>query len=195
MRNLYLKLIVIFNLMFFASSLYANQADTLKKLIETKVGTIQVILLDTNLTKNDKEVKIIKSIEDIFDFKLMSKLSLGSKSWKKLTKEEKKQYSDLFVKKIQVSYFEKLESYSNEPIEVTGSKVVKKRIYVKSNIATKGEPVEVTYKFYKSKNGDWLIYDLDIAGVSLVKSYRSQFNEILTKSSFEELIKKLQAQE
>jgi phospholipid transport system substrate-binding protein len=42
-----------------------------------------------------------------------------------------------------------------------------------------------------SNDGKWTIYDVIIEGVSLVNNYRSQFNNILMKSSFEELIQKI----
>jgi len=41
------------------------------------------------------------------------------------------------------------------------------------------------------KGNSWLVYDISIEGVSLVNNYRSQFNSILQKSTYQELVKKL----
>ncbi len=53
------------------------------------------------------------------------------------------------------------------------------------------EVYEIIYKFYKDKNGSWMIYDVDILGVSIIQTYRTQFAEILTKEPFEKLLEKL----
>ena len=40
-------------------------------------------------------------------------------------------------------------------------------------------------------DGDWKVYDITIEGVSMVGNYRTQFNSIIAKSSFEDLMEKL----
>jgi phospholipid transport system substrate-binding protein len=47
------------------------------------------------------------------------------------------------------------------------------------------------YKFWKSRQG-WKIYDLEIAGVSVVQTYRSQFDQVLRNGTFEDLLKELE---
>jgi phospholipid transport system substrate-binding protein len=50
--------------------------------------------------------------------------------------------------------------------------------------------IDVDYRL-KNKRSDWYVYDVVVVGVSLVKSYRVQFNEIIMQSSYEELVKRL----
>ena len=47
---------------------------------------------------------------------------------------------------------------------------------------------------YRLKNhyGDWRVVDMAIEGVVITRNYRAQFNEILARSSFDDLIKKLE---
>ena len=47
------------------------------------------------------------------------------------------------------------------------------------------------YKMYKSKK-DWKIYDIEIQGVSIIRSYRSQFSEVLESGSIDDLLQKLE---
>ena len=47
------------------------------------------------------------------------------------------------------------------------------------------------YKLYVSKSG-WRIYDIEIQGVSIIRSYRSQFAEILKNGTFDDLLEKLE---
>jgi phospholipid transport system substrate-binding protein len=54
------------------------------------------------------------------------------------------------------------------------------------------EDYEIVYKFHKSKNIDeWLIYDVEMLGVSIMKTYRNQFKEYLATNSFDNLLIKL----
>ena len=43
----------------------------------------------------------------------------------------------------------------------------------------------------RKKENKWLVYDISIEGVSLVNNYRAQFNSMLMRSSYKELVKKL----
>ena len=58
-------------------------------------------------------------------------------------------------------------------------------------ITSKNEEISVEYRL-KKKTDEWLVYDVSIEGVSLVNNYRTQFNNILRKSSFEDLLKRLE---
>ena len=186
------KILIVFTL--FLLPLIASVENELKTLLEVKIENITTILDDKNITKEQKEMRIISSVEDIFDFNLMAKLSLG-KTWKKLNDKDKKDYSRYFVERVKNSYFEKLNSYTNEKVEIKEPKRVKKsRITVSSYIVGKGEPIKILYKFYKTKNKKWLIYDLEIEGVSIVQTYRTQFAEILANLNFNDLLQKLSTQ-
>ena len=59
-------------------------------------------------------------------------------------------------------------------------------------IDQKGQEFSVNYRLYRI-NGDWKVYDVVIENVSLVNNYRTQFNRVLTKSSYAELVKRLRA--
>ena len=64
---------------------------------------------------------------------------------------------------------------------------------VRIKIVTRKETeIPVMYRV-KKKAGDWFVYDISVEGVSLVNNYRSQFNSIILKSSYKDLIKKLRA--
>ncbi|MCH3852596.1 ABC transporter substrate-binding protein, partial [Campylobacter jejuni] len=54
-----------------------------------------------------------------------------------------------------------------------------------------GEEKNIIFKFYNNNN-DWLIYDIDVLGVSIVQTYRSQFGDILANQDFDTLLQKLE---
>ncbi len=189
------KILVIIVLFLSPLMATATVESDLKGLLTTKINTITSILENKKISKEQKEEKIISGVEDIFDFTLMAKLSLGGSEWKKISEADKKLYNDLFVKKVKNSYFEKLHSYSNEKVEIKEPKKNKDdRIYISSLVLGKGQPIEVLYKFYLTDDKKkWLIYDLEIEGVSIVQTYRTQFAEILSNSNFKAIIDKLSA--
>jgi phospholipid transport system substrate-binding protein len=69
------------------------------------------------------------------------------------------------------------------------------RATVKTKVQTTRN-VEVPIDYRLSKVGDgWQIYDVLVEGVSLVNNYRSQFNRIITTSSYAALIERMKARE
>ena len=187
------KYLMVFTL--FLMPLLATVESELKNVLKGEIDAIRKILDDKNISKEQKEKNIISSIEDIFDFYLMAKLSLGSE-WKKLSDKDKSSYNQLFINRVKNSYFEKLNSYTNEKIKIDEPiKVKSSRISIPSYILGKSEPIKILYKFYLNDDKKWLIYDLEIEGVSIVQTYRTQFSEILATSNFNTLLEKLSNQE
>jgi phospholipid transport system substrate-binding protein len=62
---------------------------------------------------------------------------------------------------------------------------------VNSRIVTKkGEEFAIDYKLHQA-DGGWKVYDVVLENISLVNNYRSQFNRVISKSSYEELVSKM----
>ena len=55
-------------------------------------------------------------------------------------------------------------------------------------VAEKGPPITINYKLH-SVNNEWKIYDLVIEDISVVNNYRSQFDRVIARSSFEDLVR------
>jgi phospholipid transport system substrate-binding protein len=66
-------------------------------------------------------------------------------------------------------------------------------VEVLTYLVSKDDKKEMTYKLYKTKKKGWMVYDVDVLGVSIVQTYRSQFSGILKKESLEELIERLRS--
>jgi len=170
-------------------------ADDKAEILKTVKKQVDVVLktLDrTDLDKKTKDQMIIGALEPFFDFKRMAMNCLGRKGWKAMTKKQRAEFVDLFVKRLKESYLEKFGLYTDETVAIEGAKRVKKRIYVTSFLVSKDDKIEMVYKFYKSKKKkDWKVYDVVILGVSIVQTYRTQFASILKKGSVEDILKKL----
>ncbi|MBF0278569.1 MAG: ABC transporter substrate-binding protein [SAR324 cluster bacterium] len=168
----------------------ADEKSEVAGLVKEKIGLVIKLLKDKTIDKKERNEQIIAAVLPILDFELMAQLSLGKTSWQSISEEQQKEFTELFVKRTQESYLEKLDLYSNEEVVYKDATMEKNRIFVMTELVYKGDKIEMLYKFYKSKDG-WKGYDVEILGVSIIQTYRSQFNGVMKKGGIEELLKKL----
>lgn len=160
-------------------------------------STINCVLecLKNGDSKETKRQEIMTTITTAFDFPLMSKLSLGKRSYSKLTEDEKAQYTDLYISQLQNSYLDKLELYSDEKIEFEKAYMEKKRIVIPTKVISGADVITMNYKMYKSKKGAWKVFDVVIEGISVISTYRSQYTSILKDGSVSDLFAKMKEQQ
>lgn len=168
----------------------AGKTAEVETLLKEKIEKVLVILNDKKQAKAEQHDSILEVINPVFDYKLIAKLSLGKKHWPSLPAEKRGEYSDVFIKKMQESYLEKLELYDGEEMIYDPPIEKGKKVHMRTYLDLKDGRMEMLYKFYKSRKG-WLIYDLEIEGVSTVQTYRSQFDGVLEDGSIDDLISKL----
>ena len=157
---------------------------------------VLALLQDARFKGADKESQRRQRLRQIignrFDFEEMSKRSLGA-NWRRVSRDDQQRFVQLFTDFLEKSYADQIESYDGEKIAYGREQLAQDQAEVDSKIITKkGREVTVNYKL-RSAGGDWKVYDVVIENVSLVNNYRSQFNRILAKATFNELLKKLEA--
>ncbi len=186
-----IMVLVLSALFFNAAAVHASEVtDILRASID---GAFK-ILNDPSLKGPEKEAlkraKLRAAIKTTLDFGEMSKRSLA-RHWLKRTDAERKEFVALFSDLLENSYMDKIEMNSDAEVRYEGERKAGKKVEVKTNVITrKGLVVPINYRFMK-KNGDWIVYDIVIEGVSLVSNYRTQFNKIIRQSSYEDLVKGL----
>ncbi len=172
--------------------LNALEEKEITPFMQTNIDLATTILRDSKIQKADKAQKIFTIFDAIFDYALMSKLALGGKQWESIGAEKQARFTKAFEIKLKNSYMEKLDLYTDEKIVIKNLEKIKDaRIHLTTHLIKNSEVYEIIYKFYKDKNDQWLIYDVDILGVSIIQTYRTQFADILAKESFEKLLEKL----
>lgn len=176
--------------------LMALPESEINSYMQTNIDDVTTILKNTKIQRGEKTSKIFAIFDTLFDYTLMSKLAIGGRQWEALTPEKRNEFSKIFEKKLKNSYMEKLDLYTDEKIVIKNSEKIKdSRIHLTTHLVKKGEIYEIVYKFYKTSNGDWLIYDVDVLGVSIIQAYRTQFADALAKESFDKLLEKLKSTE
>ncbi|MBS1237992.1 MAG: uncharacterized protein H6R37_1236 [Deltaproteobacteria bacterium] len=134
--------------------------------------------------------QIRKAVDEMCDWEEMSRRSLG-RHWAKRNEQERKEFVRLFGQLLERTYIDKVEGYSGEKVNYVGERVDGEYAEVDVKIVTKeNTEIPVLYKL-RTRDQRWWVYDIVIEGVSLVNNYRTQFSDIMAKSSFEGLMKKL----
>ena len=171
--------------------IHAGDVEDINSMVKKKVAVIFDLLGKQDIEKNERNEKIVGELNEIMDFQLAAYLSLG-KHWKKISKTQKKEFVETFQQYINNYIVEKIDLYTNQKIDIGDSKIVKKgRAELEIGILSGGETLQVNFKLRKNKKKEWRVYDVDIEGVSLITTFRSQFSGVLKNSSFEELLEKL----
>jgi phospholipid transport system substrate-binding protein len=169
-------------------------AGTAGNEIRQTVDKLLAILKDPQLKgegkKNERRNKLREVIYQRFDFTDMAKRSLGS-HWQRRSPEEQKEFVKLFTNLLEEAYLDKIESYNGEKVQYLKEREDNDYAEVDTKIVDqKGQDFSVDYRLH-NVNGDWKVYDVLIEDVSLVNNYRAQFNRVLAKSSFEELLNRM----
>lgn len=162
--------------------------------IKTTVDKALVVLRDPKLKPAAKTKERREQLKQIlfarFDFTEMAKRSLGA-NWRRRTPQEQEEFVRLFTDVLERAYADIIESYSDEKIIYINERIDAEFADVNSKILTdKGQEYTINYKAHLVGN-EWKVYDVVAENVSLVNNYRSQFTRVISKDSYEELVRRL----
>ena len=166
-------------------------AATPMETVETGVNKVLKTLSDPAFKAQSKDQQIATistEIESVFDFKELSRRTLG-RQWKKFNAEQQTEFVKLFKELLQGVYADRLLAYSDQKVIYDKELMLKKgRAEVQSYLQTSdGTKIPLFYRL-TDKGGSWKVYDIVIEGVSMVKNYRTQFKEILSNGSPDKLL-------
>ena len=167
-----------------------NEPNDPVLLMRAKWDIVITILRNKNLNQEMREKKINQIVNSIFDFPLMAKLALGREHWPKLSPAQREKFTRLFIERLKTSYREKIALYTDE--EVVFKPAIKKKstVYIPMELKSKDKKVAILHKLRKVDKR-WKAYDVEIQGVSILLTYRSQFDDTLSSGTVEDLISQL----
>lgn len=172
----------------------ADDKNDAKKYVESKVDAAIAVLQKKDLEQQKKNHQVVEIVTPMFDFHLMAKLSLGRKYWPGLSKEKREEFTDLFVKRLKTAYIDKLSLYTDQIVVYKTPIQHERKVMIPTELVSRDNKISMLYKLYKSKS-EFKIYDIEIEGVSLISTYRSQFDQILSKGTMDDLLLKLEKPE
>lgn len=164
------------------------------EIVKTATNKALAVLKDPKLKspekKNERIERLKEIINPIFDYDEMARRALGS-HWRRRTPAEQEEYLRLFRRFIERVYADKIDLYAGERIAVGRETIDGDYAEVESKVINdKGEESPVVFRLRRA-NGQWRVYDAVVENVSIVQNYRSQFDRVISKSSYHELKKML----
>ena len=197
--------VVLFVLMVFLSSAtWAGPrpvTDYLRETLDQIIGALNDPSLRTPGKENERRNILLKLVKERFDEEEFARRALGAR-WQERANEEKQEFVEVFSDLLARTYIKKIDDYlakagtfSGKNIRYLNETVKGGYVVVSTKILTsENTEIPILYLF-KSRQGNWLVCDVAIEGVSIAQNYRAQFKDILDKSSFKELIAKLKSKQ
>lgn len=173
-----------------APGLAGGPTDDLKPVLKDLTSVLADESLKGNEHLLERREKIMSQIKRGFDFREMSQRVLG-RTWREITDQERDYFTTLMTKLLENVYVGKLEGYSGQTLEYAGESVRNDRAQVTTLLENNGVKIPVHY-IMKKRDPTWMVYDINIEGVSLVRNYQEQFKSILRTDKFEGLVKVLE---
>jgi phospholipid transport system substrate-binding protein len=161
--------------------------DTVQKSVNKVLDVLRDPKLKADSAKEVKKQKLRIIYKSMFDEIEFSKRTLA-RNWDKLNAVQQKEFVDLFEQILEKSYIDKILSYTNEKIEFYKENMNSDTLAeIQTKVVTASKEIPIFYKVIK-KDNSWKVYDVVVENVSLVLNYRTQFNDILSKNTPEQLL-------
>lgn len=166
--------------------------DALVKRISSDV--LAAVKADPAIQKGDisrivslVDAKIMPSV----NFSRMTSMAVG-RAWRQATPEQQKHLQDEFKTLLVRTYSGALGEVRDQTLSFKPmrSKPEDTEVVVRSEVRGKGEPIQLDYRLEKTDEG-WKIYDLNVLGVWLVETYKSQFAQEINTKGIDGLIANL----
>lgn len=181
-----------------AGWLEARAANSPSQSLQQGVDQVLLLLMEPQYknpaTRPAVRERIEAQIRSVFDFDEFSARTVG-KSWPSFSDDQKKRFDEAFADLLLVTYLDRIDGYNGEKVAYTGEILSSKgdRAEVQTVVTlSDGKKVPVAYRMLE-KSGRWVVYDVLIENVSLIKNYRSQFQDVLAKENPEQLIERVVA--
>jgi phospholipid transport system substrate-binding protein len=160
------------------------------ELVKTAAERALHVLKDPKFKSPDNKKERIERLKEIinpiFDYEEMARRSLGS-HWRRRSPAEQEEFYRLFRSFLEKIYSSKVDFYEGERIAFGRETIDGEYAQVESTVTdAKGMESPVVYRL-KRTDGKWKVYDAVVENISIVNNYRSQFDRVISKSSYEEL--------
>ncbi len=164
--------------------------DALVKKVTEEVLTIVRQDKDIQSGNTRKAIELVEAkVLPHFDFRRMTALAMG-RDWNKANAEQKKRLTDEFNVLLVRTYSNALTSYKDQTVRYKPTKLPAgdADVVVKTEILQPGgRPIQLDYALEKQPDG-WKVFDVIVAGVSLVTNYRDTFNQEVRANGVDGLI-------
>jgi len=158
--------------------------------LRDRIERIQKICTTVNVRPEDRQAAIA-AMDDIFDWPAIAENALRAQ-WQERTPEEREEFIRLFAHFFALVYTSKAQMGQAERFTFLGESIEGERAVVRTTtIMRYGGERHVTYRMRLHGGERWKVYEFDIDGMSLIENYGAQFQQIVTRGSYQDLARKL----
>lgn len=125
------------------------------------------------------------------DFKRMTAAAVG-RNWRQATPEQQKRLQEEFKTLLIRTYSGALSQVNDQSLDVKPLRAAPgdTEVVVRTEVLGRGDPVQLDYRMEKTATG-WKIYDLNVLGIWMVETYRTQFAQEISSKGVDGLIASL----
>ena len=167
--------------------------DQLREGIDRVIKILQDPELKGDKHLDQRRAAIALAARAIFDFGEMARRSLA-RHWEKRTPAEQEEFVRIFTALIERSYISKVDQNDvASRMTYRGETVDADHAVVQTTVSlNNGRELALDYRMHNPRD-HWRVYDLSIAGNSMVSNYRAQFNKVIRESSYEALVTRIKS--
>ena len=158
--------------------------------LKRSVNEVLDVLRDKSQTGQPRREKLSKLIRARFDFNIMSQRTLG-KYWKDATPQDQARFIALYSDLLEASYIGRIEAYTDETVHFTAERIDGDSADVDSYVHAGNVDIPINYRLVLAKD-QWLVYDVIIEEVSLIRNFRNSYGEIVRKEGYAGLFKRME---
>lgn len=180
------------------NTVYAGDISQAQEMVEQTTNQV-LETLKQNKARLEHDRKALYALVDRiilphFDFRVMSRLVLG-KHWKKVSREQQKRFTEEFKTLLVRTYSAAMLDFTEEqikylPIRANGEDNTKALSRMEITQPGGGRPAQMQLRMI-DRDGNWMVYDITIDGISLVTNYRNSFSNEIVQNGIEHLIEQL----
>jgi len=173
----------------FCSSALAGEAqDRLKVGIDNVIAILSDASLKGPAKRADRQTKLRTVADGFFDWRELSRRA-AAEGWAKFSPKQQDDFVSAFSELLQKTYIRKLEKYNNEKVTYLKEQIEADKAFINTQVTMKDKAIPINYIMIK--HDKWMVYDVVVEGVSLVKNYRTQFAKILSRETPDALIQRI----
>jgi phospholipid transport system substrate-binding protein len=175
---------------------FAHAAGETPDVLITRVASdvLETIKADKAMAGDiNKIVTLVDSkIMPNVNFARMTASAVGP-AWRQTTPEQQKRLQEEFKTLLVRTYAGALAQVSDQSITVKPTRMAPedKEVIVRTEIRGRNDPIQLDYRLEKTADGTWKIYNLNVLGVWLVETYRSQFAQEINANGVDGLVNAL----
>jgi phospholipid transport system substrate-binding protein len=179
-------------------SMNAQATSTAEEMIRSTVSDLISELNERRLELESDEAALYAMVDELvvphIALGKVSKLILGS-HWKSASEMQRQDFTvgfkDLIIRGYAMAMFGYIGELHYQPPKIKGHIVI-----VSTDLVIPGQaPIPVDYYCLRDKSNTWKIYDIQIYGISLIMSYRNQYDQYIDTHGLDALIKSLQSKQ